>query len=347
MSPDDVRPTGGTDSGPSDPAVTQVWLDRFPWPLGCNFVPSTAVNQLEMWQAETFDLPTIDRELALAASIGFNTVRVFLHDLLWADDAAGLVTRLGRFLDVAASHGIAVMPVLLDGCWNNYAHLGAQPDPLPGVHNSQWLQSPQPKVVVEPERWGPVQAYVEGVIGAFADDDRILVWDLYNEPGNEGLVGNAIPLVEAVFAWARSVAPRQPLTVPIWNQAEEYRDLNRLQLDLSDVLTFHWYGDVEGMRALIDDLRSRGRAVHCTEYLARTEGNLLETHLPVLRDAGVGALNWGLVKGRTQTHRPWSWLPDPEEPRVWFHDLFHPDGSPYDPAEIDLIQRLAPTRSTT
>ena len=59
----------------------QAWYESHPWLAGANFVPSTAINQLEMWQAETFDPATIDRELGYAQSIGMNTMRVFLHDI--------------------------------------------------------------------------------------------------------------------------------------------------------------------------------------------------------------------------------------------------------------------------
>ena len=60
----------------------QDWFDKNGWVAGCNFVPSNAINQLEMWQEETFSPDLIDKELAMAAGLGFNTIRVFLHHLL-------------------------------------------------------------------------------------------------------------------------------------------------------------------------------------------------------------------------------------------------------------------------
>lgn len=45
-----------------------IWEDC--WYFGANFIPSTAINQLEMWQKETFDPTTIDRELGFARKIG-------------------------------------------------------------------------------------------------------------------------------------------------------------------------------------------------------------------------------------------------------------------------------------
>lgn len=318
------------------------WYEQRPWPLGCNFVPSTAVNQLEMWDRSTFDPDTLDRELGMAAGLGFTMVRVFLHDLLWRDDPSGLLDRFDQFLDLAAGHDITTMPVFLDGCWNSYGHPGPQPEPRPGVHNSQWVQSPQPKVVVDPNEWGPLRDYVQGVMAAHRDDERVAIWDLYNEPGNEGLIANALPLVEAVFHWAREVGPSQPMTVGIWNTEEPYRPLNDFQLAASDVLTFHWYADVDATRELVDRLLLRGRPVMCTEYLARTMDSQFATHLPLFRERNVGALHWGLVKGRIQTHQPWFTSPGDPESDPWFHDLLHPDGTPYDEEEAALLRRMSP-----
>ena len=118
------------------------WNAKQPWYAGCNFAPSTAINQLEMWQEETYDEATIIKELGLAKSLGFNIIRVYLHNLLWEADAAGFKKRITHFLGLADSFGIKVMLVLFDDCWNHIAKLGEQPQPKPGVHNSGWVASP-------------------------------------------------------------------------------------------------------------------------------------------------------------------------------------------------------------
>src|SRR5512133_1841758 len=123
------------------------WYRQQPWLVGCNFIPSTAINQLEMWQADSFDMKTIDRELGWAAAIGFNSMRVFLHDLVWQADAEGFKQRIKQYLAVAERHGILTMFVFFDDCWNTDPHLGRQPEPIPGVHNSGWVQSPGVKKV--------------------------------------------------------------------------------------------------------------------------------------------------------------------------------------------------------
>lgn len=324
------------------------WYRGLPWLVGCNFIPSSASNQLEMWQAATFDPATIDRELGLAAGLGFNVIRVYLHDLLWHPDPDAFMQRVDRFLDLAASHGLHCILVIFDGVWHNRSYVGPQPDPIPGVHNSRWLQSPSSPEVVDRTTWPRLREYVQGVLARLGDDDRVLMWDLYNEPGNEGLLGNALPLLQETFGWAREVAPTQPLTAGNWNRAAPFDELNRYQGLASDVTTFHSYEDAETVGRLIEELGHLGRPVICTEYLARTTDSYFETHLPLFRDAGVGCLNWGLVAGRTQTYYPWGSPPGAPEPAVWYHDIFRADGTPYDEAEVELIRAVtheARTRS--
>lgn len=316
------------------------WYRRQPWLVGCNYVPSTAVNQLEMWQEETFDAPTIERELALAASLGFTVVRVFLHDLLWDHEREAMAGRLDRFLEICERNHLRAIVVFFDGVWNNFAHRGPQPAPIPGVHNSGWLQSPHPKEVVDNLAWPRLENYVSDVITRFRQDERVLMWDLYNEPGNEGLLENALPLLAATFRWARRVDPIQPLTAGLWSWTHRFDRLNQFQVEASDVITFHEYSDSATTEALTRRLLEHGRPVVCTEFMARTLGSRIETHLPWFRSHEVGAVMWGLVSGRTQTIYPWKSPYGASPPEVWFHDLFRPDGTPFDPLEVALIRRL-------
>ena len=315
------------------------WYRAQPWLVGCNFIPSTAINQLEMWQAETFDPATIDRELGWAAGIGCNTMRVFLHDLLWETDRAGFLARLDRFLEICAGHAIRPLLVSFDDCWNQEPKPGLQPAPKPGVHNSGWMQSPGTTVVTgDPAGWSRLEGYVQGVLAAFGHDNRILGWDLYNEPGNNKLGERSLPLLQAVFGWARAAAPSQPLTVGIWY---DNAALNEFSLAASDITSFHQYrAEPEGLRAQITSLKALGRPVICTEYMARQAGSLFERYLPVFKQEGVAAINWGLVDGKTQTKYPWGSPGGGPEPQPWFHEIFHTDGRPYDPAEVELIRSL-------
>jgi hypothetical protein len=327
------------------PERANEWYGRQPWLVGCNFIPSSAINQLEMWQAETFDPATIDRELGWAADIGFNTVRTFLHDLAWEADADGLKRRIDCFLEIASRHGIRPMLVIFDDCWNPDPKIGSQPALKPGVHNSGWVQSPGVAVANQgASAWGRLEAYVKDIVSTFAEDERILLWDLYNEPGNSSNGDKSLPLVQAVFEWARAVHPSQPLTVGIWSKL---RKLNKFQLASSDVITFHHYWEAEKLEREIRKLKAYGRPVICTEWMARTTGSLVRTNLPVFARENVGCINWGLVAGKTNTIYQWKEL-NPVNgtidlqvgPEVWFHDLLCSDGTPYDRTEIDLFRNL-------
>ena len=313
------------------------WYQEQPWLVGCNFIPSTAINQLEMWQWQTFDLDTIDLELSWAANLGFNSVRVYLHDLLYESDAAGLKTRMRSFLNIISSHGIRPVFVLFDDCWNQNPRLGMQPDPIPGVHNSGWVQSPGSDKVCNSATWGILQDYVEDVLSTFGQDERILMWDLYNEPGNNQLGTKSLPFLQAVGRWAQAVRPEQPISVGLW---ADFSELNQYQLSISDVITFHNYNDAASLEKQIESLQASGRPLICTEYMARTRDSRFETHLPIFKRHAVGCFNWGLVNGRTNTIFPWGSPKGAPQPEVWFHDIFRKDGTPFDPQEVAFIRTI-------
>ena len=321
-------------------AKAEAWQAKQPWLFGFNFVPSTAVNDTEMWQAETFDIKTMDRELAWAEGLGYNSCRVFLQYIVWQQDPAGFKQRFERFLALAASHGLSVMPVLFDDCAfdaNRDPYLGKQDDPLPGTSNARWVPSPGLKRVTDKAAWPELEKYVKDLVGSFKNDRRIVLWDLYNEPGNSGMGNQSLPLVEAAFDWARQAAAEQPLTVGVWGGTKELSDK---QIELSDVVSYHFYGDHAGMLRRIAWAKLDGRPVICTEWMARTLGAKYETELPLLKDEKVGCYNWGLVNGRTQCQYPWGSPKDAPEPKVWFHDLLHRDGSPKNSEEIAFIRKF-------
>jgi hypothetical protein len=333
------------------------WYASQPFLVGSNFIPSTAINQLEMWQADTFDLPTIDRELGWAQNLGMNTMRVFLHNLLWQQDSAGFLRRMDQFLQVADKHHIRIMFVLLDSVWDPHPKLGKQRDPRPYVHNSGWVQAPGAESLQDEAHWNrDLKPYVAGVIGHFHDDKRILMWDLMNEPDNENnsykaqelpnKAEVALRLLREEWNWARSAGPSQPLTSGVWQgdwaSDDKLSAMASFQLQNSDVITFHDYDPPDKMKSRIASLRRYGRPIVCTEYMARPRGSTFAAILPVLKAAEVGAYNWGFVNGKSQTIYPWdSWEKTyTGEPPVWFHDIFRQDGSPYDPKEVTLIKHL-------
>ncbi len=334
------------------------WYGQQPWLVGSNFIPDDAINQLEMWQAATFDPTELDRELGWAQGMGMNTMRVFLHNLLWQQDSAGFKQRLDAFLTIAARHHIRPIFVLFDSCWDPDPRLGPQHPPIPGVHNSGWVQSPGRSMLENTADDPQLQAYVQGVIGAFANDPRILAWDLWNEPDNTNnssyhsqeppnKVQLVLALLPQVFAWARAENPSQPLTSGVWkddwSSPGKLDPMEHVQIENSDILTFHNYGWPEDFRQRILWLQQYHRPIICTEYMARGAGSLFDLDLPIARQLHVGAINWGFVQGKTQTWLPWDSWQHPyvlQPPPIWFHDIFYPDGRPYRRHEVDLIRSL-------
>jgi hypothetical protein len=214
--------------------------------------------------------------------------------------------------------------------------------------------------LADPKQYPRLKAYVLGVVGHFAKDDRILAWDVWNEPGadNAGSYPNAelkdkavrvTALLPQAFAWARQADPAQPLTGDVWDVDTSTGDgaldeQEQIQLRESDIITFHNYDWPEDFRREAVWLKKYNRPVICTEYMARSIGSTFDAVLPIAKEQRVGAINWGFVAGKTQTYLPWESWKHPyivEQPPVWFHDVLRSDGTPYRKAEVDLIRGLA------
>lgn len=319
------------------------WYAAQPWIVGCNFLPSTAINAVEMWQSESFDPKTIDKELALAHQWGFNSVRVFLNYVVWEAEPETLKKNFAAFLDLAEKHGLSVMPVLFDDCnfSGNVAKVGKQRDPIPGVHNSGWVASPPVAMVEDKSTWSKLKAYTQDMVKTFGNDKRIVMWDLYNEPGNFAAKidhEDHVTLIKSTFAWAREMKPAQPLTTGIW--ADFHDEICQMLLDISDIVSFHGYGGKADMEARIKRCAESGRPVVCTEWLCRRTGNIPRNILPLFKQYKVAAYNWGLVEGRTQTYFPWGSKAGAPKPEIWQHDLVQADGTPYKPIEYHFFRHI-------
>lgn len=351
--------TGGAQQLPGRwPAErAQAWERETGWLVGANYAPASAINQLEMWQAETWDPRRIDQELGWARGLGMNTMRVFLHDLAYTQDPAGFLNRVDEFLAIADRHGIRPMLVLFDAVWDPFPRVGRQRQPVPGLHNSGWVQSPGVEILRDSTRHGEMEAYVKGVIGRFASDRRVIAWDLFNEPdnvnggsygafepANKGQMAHA--LLRRTFGWAREMNPSQPLTAAPWKgdwlDPSQTAPITTFMLENSDVISFHSYDPPQNMQRLVSSLQRYGRPVICTEYMARPRGSTFESILPYFKEQRVDAYNWGFVSGKSQTIYPWdSWENEySAEPPVWFHDIFRTDGTPYRQTEAELIRAL-------
>ncbi len=318
-------------------AAAWKWYHRQSWLAGCNYIPSNADNTLEMWQGATFSPAIIHRELGFAHRLGFNVIRVFLHYLVWNHNPAAMKQRMRTFLKIASHEHIRVIFVLFDDCWKPVAHLGPQPQPIPGVHNSQWVQCPGPAMISDRKQWPELKAYEQGVIRAFGKDKRVLCWDIYNEAGNSGNGLKTLPLLKQTFRWARACQPRQPLTACIWQGPKDA--IRTFVLSHSDVITFHNYSGPHNLQREITRLKRLHRPLICTEYMRRPVSTFAKC-MPVFKRNDVGCLNWGLTNGRTQTIYPWGSKPGTPPPALWFHNILHRDGSPFSVREVHLIERL-------
>ena len=82
------------------------------------------------------------------------------------------------------------------------------------------MQSPGAKALADPSQYPRLKEYVQGVVGAFAKDDRILAWDIWNEPGSYGggdyakselkeadKMARVTALLPQAFEWAREANP--------------------------------------------------------------------------------------------------------------------------------------------
>ena len=348
------------------------WHNENGWMVGTNFNPSTSINQLEFWQEDTYDPETIERELEWSAELGMNMHRVYLHNLLWDQDSIGFLERVDNYLNISESKDIKTLFVLLDDVWHPVPKLGKQPEPIPFVHNSGWVQAPGSEILGDSSRHDELKNYVKGVISHFADDKRVVGWDLYNEPDNvassdpENLVNNinfrglnrgpevkekhiySLSLLKKIFMWAREVNPSQPLTVGLWKDSETWNDIDNLSaidrfaISNSDVISFHAYGDLEETMKKVEDLEQFNRPLLCTEYLARGEQNTFQIMLPLFKEKEIAAVNWGFVAGKTNTSFPWSsWQVEFDSlPKIWHHDIYLPDKTPYDEKEIAFLKNI-------
>jgi Cellulase (glycosyl hydrolase family 5) len=340
------------------------WYQKQGWILGANYLPITAINQLEMFQKETFDVKTIDKELALAASIGMNTMRIFLHDILWKQDKAGFKLRLNTLLSLCAKHNIKPILVFFDSCWNPFPHTGKQHAPVSGLHNSGWVQSPGADILTDEKQWPLLENYVKDIIASFKNDSRILAWDVWNEPDNTNgssysrwepmnKIEQVNKLLPKIFQWARSQNPSQPLTSGVWvawkgswhkDSSHTYNATEKIQFANSDIISFHSYQEPKDFEEKCVQLTSFGRPIICTEYLARGLKNTPITVLPMAKKYNIGMVNWGFADGKDQTKYPWdSWDKSryTKDPELWHHLLFNADYTPYIKEEIDFFKQMA------
>lgn len=347
----------------------QEWSKKLPWIVGFNYLPRSAVNWNEMWQKESFNLTQIKEEFSWAAAANYNALRTNLPYIVWQNDRDGLIERIEQLLEAAAKNNLMVVLCLFDDCGFSGAEpmLGVQAAPINGLHNSQAVASPGRKVVMDKSQWGNLEVYVKDILNHFKHDKRILLWDLYNEPGNRmvfTLDGDrpvsaelepfAQELMELTFKWAREIDLIQPLTVGGWHvpvlETAEYEEIlvhpiDIKALELSDIISFHAYCQLDRMHEVVKIIQKYERPMLCTEWLARHVNSIFATHLPFFHKHNIGCFQWGLVEGKTQTIYPWPIVmkEDLNYSRMPFHDVLKSSGEAFFPEEIELIKQLKQT----
>ena len=322
------------------------WSAAQPWLSGCNFQPSSAINQIEMWQFSSFDSARIDLELGWAEELGFNTMRVYLSSVVWQNEPEAFKNNMDKFLTISAKHKIRPLFVFFDDCWKPESAFGKQDDPEPGVHNSGWVQDPSVSLRADTATLYPIlEKYVKDILSTFKDDKRILLWDMYNEPGNGGHGINSLPLLRNAFKWGREINPIQPLSAGIWYFG--CNELNVFQIENSDIITYHNYRDRNNHQEEINFYKMFDRPLICTEYMARRNDSKFENIMPMLKENNIGAINWGFVSGKTNTIFAWAEpKPNEKEPELWFHDILRQDHTAFDDNEVELIKKLNGKSST-
>lgn len=346
------------------------WYHSKPWITGFNFIPKDSISGIELFQEWGHEeaMAAAEKEIELAESLGFNSVRMMLPFYIWRVQHDAFMDHLEELLCMLDRHHITLMPILFNDCSvpkSKYREpdLGKQPDPVPGYFggspvtpfddDTQLGDSTGWNIDDDPEMKPVIEKYVKELGTKYGKDPRIIVWNIWNEPGNSGRLSKSLPMMENVFAWMRSCDPDQPLAADVWGAGADhpygwlkdphiYAEIEHRALELSDVISFHFYGDYSHAKMYLDCLKQYNRPLFNTEWMHRPYRSLIETHMPLWKKEDVASYFFGFVNGKSQFNYVWEFiknLPDIDT-RLWMHDIFHSDFTPYDPDEIEVIKKL-------
>lgn len=342
------------------------WYNSRPWMRGCNYMGSDCANRIDQWQSLGFDerLNTADTELRLAAETGFNTIRIILEYVVWEEEHDTFFERFDRYLDTAYKYGISSIVVLGNDCmppkgpeWKRPT-LGEQRVDW-GYHGGRKVSQHGTFSTVgyhfldEPELALRHYEMVREVVERYKNDERICMWDVYNEVGGSNRQHVTMPHLKKYFEIVRQINPSQPLTCCVWsfpdlNDLSSISEVQKYGLENSDIISYHNYQSYEENVRIINMLKKLGRPIVNTEWLARCTHNTVQQMFPLFYLEKIGCTCWGFVAGKYQTYEPWTCIWDQYEKNPdldwdftkWFHDLYRPSLRPYDPKEIELIKRF-------
>ena len=354
------------------------WYNSRPWIRGFNYVPADCSGWVEMWQEYNHaeKVETMRRELALAKQIGFNAVRQFLAFDVWMYQRESFLKNVEEFLEICHENGLGVLFVLISdggrpkkkpdfgeinaGVFHGSFKVDARMIPgifpckdpyVPAAAPAAPAAKPAPlySPVDEPELAEKFYEYCEDLASRYAKDERVIVWNIWNEPGNSSRGTLSVPHMKRAFEIFRSHDPIQPLCADVWRMPKTniLTEEEATAIELSDIISYHDYGSLDHSVRVIEFLRQYERPMLNTEWLHRVQFNNVATHLPLYYNNNVGVFNWGFVNGKFKGHEPWEacWRRyakgEKLEMTKWQHDLLRPNYRPYDPEEIKKFSLYA------
>lgn len=332
------------------------WYNTQPWIRGFNGYPSNCVNRIAMWQKYNHEevAKQIDYEFGLAEELGFNAVRCFIQFEPWYYEHDSFMANLEEYFTMADAHGIRVMLVLGNDCtvaksrfkpavfgeqkidWGYHSGIKG------GQHAGDYTEAGY-QLLDDPEIGPKYFDMVDEFAKKYGQDDRLQIWDIWNEYGNSHRGKMSLPALLQFADILRSNRVKQPITAGPLN-TPELRDPCH---ELSDIISFHYYGPNEGVIPMIEELRERWeRPLLNTEWLNRIGRNTVDYQFPLYYLERIGSYNWGLIQGYSQTFEPWGGYyirqskGEELDLTLWQHDLYRFNGLPYIPAETKLIRRF-------
>ena len=339
------------------------WYKARPWMRGCNYMSADCANRVDQWQELGFEerFKTTEEELRLMQQTGFNTVRLILEYVVWKEEHDGFLERFDRYLSLCARYGISCMIVLANDCmppkterWK-LPSVGEQMYDW-GYHggkkhsqHSNMHTGPAPHFYLDEE--ATREDYfkmVREIVTRYKDDERVCVWDVYNEPGNSRRESVTAPNLIRMFEIVRECEPSQPLTAGLYRWSYPFSEIEEICIANSDLISYHFYGDFCSHIAYLKHVKALGRPVINTEWLGRCLHNDVFDNFPMFYLEDIGCYTWGFVAGKYQTYEPWEGTWQQYESGAardvdftkWFHDLYRPNHRPYDPKEIELIKKF-------
>ena len=341
------------------------WYNSRPWIRGCNYMGSDCANRIDQWQEYGFEekLKTADREFALMEKIGYNSIRIIIEYEVWDRQHDGFMDRLDRYIETAWRHGITSMIVLSNECSVR------TPTFQPAVFGEQFWEwgfhggkewktwyahgtDTRYNLLDDPEVVPHYYDMVREIMTKYARDERVIAWNVMNEPGN-GRASKSLPHLKKFFEIGREIDPIQPLMADVWRGMKNCRattEIEQYALEKSDVISFHSYTSYDDNIRLIYQLKKIGRPAINTEWLHRFYQKLEEI-FPLYFLERIGCYQWGLVQGKYQTYEysqaTWQKYERDGYEAVkhidftkWCHDLYRFGGRfPYDPKEIEVIKK--------